>query len=98
MYCLIADRGRGVTRMTLETLAKLPHVTGVKQVTKAVNKGKAVCVFVASDADGRVTQPLKALCGTAGVELVETATMSELGRACSIEVGSAAAAALAEKR
>ena len=84
--------------MTLETLAAMPHVTGVKQVTKAVNKGKASCVFVASDADGRVTRSLKELCADVGVELVESATMAELGRACSIEVGSAAAAALNESR
>ena len=98
MYCLIADRGRGVTRMTLETLASLPHVTGVKQVTKAVSKGKASCVFVANDADERVTQPLRKLCVENGVELVGTATMAELGKACSIDVGSAAAAALKESR
>ena len=83
--------------MTLEILKALPHVTGVKQVTKAVSKGKSTCVFVACDADDYVTRPLKDLCGEAGVELVETATMAELGKACSIEVGSAAAAALAEK-
>ena len=84
--------------MTLETLATMTHVTGVKQVTKAVNKGKAVCVFVASDADERVTRSLKDLCANVGVELVESATMAELGKACSIEVGSAAAAALNETR
>ena len=84
--------------MTLETLAAMPHVTGVKQVTKAVGKGKAVCVFVANDADDRVTRPLRELCAGNGVELVESATMAELGKACSIEVGSAAAAALQETR
>lgn len=83
--------------MTLETLKALPHVTGVKQVTKAVSKGTAICVFVACDADDYVIRPLKDLCGKAGVELVETATMAELGKTCAIEVGSAAAAALAEK-
>ena len=83
--------------MTLETLAETPHVTGVKQVMKAVSKGKALCVFVANDADERVTRPLKKLCVENGVELVGTATMAELGKACSIEVGSAAAAALSEK-
>ncbi len=82
--------------MTLETLAATPHVTGVKQVTKAVSKGKAACVFVASDADERVTRSLKEMCAGVGVELVESATMAELGKACSIEVGSAAAAALHE--
>lgn len=84
--------------MTLETLATMPHVTGVKQVTKAVGKNRAVCVFVASDADARVTRPLRELCAEAGVELVEEATMAELGKACSIDVGSAAAAALKENR
>lgn len=84
--------------MTLETLAAMPHVTGVKQVTKAVGKGKASCVFVASDADDRVTRPLKELCAESGVELVGSATMAELGKACSIDVGSAAAAALSENR
>ena len=86
-----------VAQMTLETLAKVPHVTGVKQVTKAVSKGRAVCVFVASDADERVTRSLKGLCSEAGVELVESATMAELGKACSIDVGSAAAAALQDR-
>ena len=84
--------------MILETLKALPHVTGVKQVTKAVNKGKAACVFIAGDADGRVTQPLKELCKQTNVELIETATMAEIGKACSIEVGSAAAAALSDNR
>ena len=84
--------------MTLETLAKTPHVTGVKQVTKAVSKGKASCVFVANDADDRVTRSLRELCAGSGVELVDTATMAELGKACSIDVGSAAAAALNETR
>ena len=83
--------------MTLETLAETPHVTGVKQVTKAVNKGRAMCVFVANDADDHVTRSLRELCAEHGVELVGTATMAELGKACSIEVGSAAAAALSEK-
>ncbi len=84
--------------MTLATLAETPHVTGVKQVMKAVSKGKALCVFVANDADERVTRPLKELCVENGVELVDTATMAELGKACSIDVGSAAAAALNETR
>ena len=103
MYCLVTDRAEGlvlgsVAQMTLETLAAMPHVTGVKQVTKAVSKGKAACVFVASDADERVTRSLKELCAEVGMELVESATMAELGKACSIEVGSAAAAALKESR
>ena len=84
--------------MTLEMLKALPHATGAKQVAKAVSKGRATCVFIARDAAAHITRPLKDLCAKAGVELVETATMEEIGKACSIEVGSAAAAALAEDR
>ena len=64
--------------MTLETLAAMPHVTGVKQVTKAVNRGQAACVFLACDADDRVTKPLASLCEEVGISLVRTATMAEL--------------------
>ncbi len=84
--------------MTLETLKALPHVTGVKQVMKAVNKKKASCVFLAVDADARVTRPLREACAEVGIELVDTVTMEDLGRACSIDVGAAAAAALSESR
>ncbi|MFC2343342.1 MAG: L7Ae/L30e/S12e/Gadd45 family ribosomal protein [Negativicutes bacterium] len=84
----------GVTDMTLETLKKEPHVTGLKQVSKAVSKGDAQCVFLAVDADERVRLPLQVLCDEKRVPVVNTATMADLGRACSIEVGAAAAAIL----
>ena len=80
--------------MTLDTLKNADRVIGFKQVTKAVNKGLAACVFAADDADGRVTEPLKELCSQKGVELVRVPTMEEIGKACSIEVGAAAAALL----
>ena len=44
--------------MTLESLRDAERVIGVKQVTKAVQKSRADAVFLADDADGRVTQPL----------------------------------------
>ena len=84
--------------MTLEALAKARHITGVKQVGKAVERGKAACVFIAGDAERHITEPLRALCADRGVEVEETATMAELGKACGIAVGSAAAAALTENR
>ena len=80
--------------MTLESLKNAPHVTGLKQVSKIVGKGDAKCVFVAVDADVRVTKPLKALCEEKGVPVNDTATMAEIGKACTIEVGAAAAALL----
>lgn len=80
--------------MTLEALEKAKKVIGVKQVIKSVNKGSAVCVFMASDADEHVVEQLREACNQNNVEMVETVTMAELGKACAIEVGAAAAAAV----
>lgn len=80
--------------MTLDNLMKTRHVTGVKQVTKAVHKGTAKCVFLASDADQSVTALLKEACEAKKIEVVNDVTMRELGKACSIEVGASAAAVL----
>lgn len=81
--------------MTIEmqkALQEAHKVTGLKQVTKAVNKGKATRVFLAQDADEHITAPVKELCLAKGIGVDETATMAELGEACQIEVGAAAAA------
>ena len=80
--------------MTLETLQTVDKVMGLKQVTKAVKKGRATCVFLAGDADTKVVEPLKSLCEQENVNVVIVATMKELGDACSLEVGTATAAAL----
>lgn len=80
--------------MALEALKTSARVIGVKQVTKVVNKDLASRVFVAIDADIRVLAPLKNLCAEKNVEVIETATMTEIGNACAIEVGAAAAAIL----
>ena len=80
--------------MTLESLKGAARVIGVKQVTKAVQKSQADAVFLADDADGHVTEPLLHLADEIGVPVVHVPTMQELGKACSIEVGAAAAAVL----
>ena len=43
----------GVKRMQLDELKKAEHVTGIKQVTKAINRDQVLCVFLGSDADGK---------------------------------------------
>lgn len=78
--------------MTLDALKTADRVIGVKQVGKAVKRGEATQVFLASDADARVVEPLRTLCSEAGVPVDETAALKELGTACGIEVGAAAAA------
>ena len=76
----------------LTELTSKPRVVGAKQVRRAVEMGRAVKVFVARDADPRVTEPITAMCGQRGVEVHTDATMKELGAACGIAVGAAVAA------
>lgn len=78
--------------MSLDALKTAKKVIGVKQVTKAVTKGIAETVFVAADADKRVIQPLVEVCSRHSIAVEEVPSMLELGQACSIEVGAAAAA------
>ncbi|WP_299447755.1 ribosomal L7Ae/L30e/S12e/Gadd45 family protein [uncultured Phascolarctobacterium sp.] len=81
--------------MTLEALKQAEQRTvGVKQTEKAVLKQAAEVVYIACDADERVTGKLLALCQEKQVPTVTTEAMLEIGRACSINVKAAAAAIL----
>ena len=46
------------------------HVVGVKQTAKAVEKGTAKLVFIAADADIRISRPLLESCEAAGVKVI----------------------------
>ena len=80
--------------MLTELTAK-DKVVGLKQTRRALAAGQAARVFLARDADPHITEPLEAICGLAGVPVEESYTMSELGSACGIAVGTAACAILA---
>lgn len=69
---------------------------GSKQTIKALERGVAKIVYVARDADEHIIRPLVDLCKSKNVELVWVDTMLALGKACGIEVGSAAAAVIEE--
>ena len=69
-------------------------VVGSKQLRKAVNAGRARCVFLAENADPALTDSLEELCAGKKIPITWVATMADLGRACGIEVGAAAAAAV----
>jgi large subunit ribosomal protein L7A len=79
-----------------ENLKEAKKVIGAKQVTKAVEKGLAVQVYVAQDADKRITEPLILLCQEKNIAVEQAPSMSELGKSCAIEVGAAAVAVLKE--
>lgn len=70
------------------------RTVGAKQTLKALQTGRVMVLFVAHDADDRVTAELTRLAAEAGVDRVLVPSMRELGKACGIDVGAAAAAIL----
>ncbi len=78
----------------LTELTEQPRAVGAKQTKRAVEGGRAVKVFLASDADPRIVDPIDALCREKGVGVERGCSMRELGRACGIAVGAAVAAVL----
>ena len=77
----------------MERLSGSEKVVGLKQVRRAVTEGRVNLVFLACDADPRLTEALEELCNAHGVTVVWDYTMAQLGKACGIAVGTAAAAA-----
>ncbi len=75
----------------LEILKTDNKAIGIKQSLKAVENGQALKVFIARDADGRVTRDLQELCIQRSIEVVFVDSMKQLGRACGISVGASAA-------
>lgn len=80
----------------MERLSGSEKVVGLKQVRRAVTTGSADLVFLACDADPRLTESLEELCNEHGVNVVWDYTMAQLGKACGIAVGTAAAAVAAK--
>lgn len=78
----------------LTELAASNKVVGVKQSSRAIREGRAVKVFLASDADPALTGPIRELCARQGVLVEDEASMAQLGRACRITVGASVAAVL----
>lgn len=65
---------------------------GAKQAAKAVELGVVEEVYIAEDADPRVTSKIIGPCHKASIKLTYVDTMKELGKACGIEVGAAVVA------
>ena len=79
----------------LTVLSKAKHIVGAKQIRKALTAGSARRVYLAKNADPAITEPLIALCQHHCVEYAWVKSMTDLGQACGIEVGAAAAAIVA---
>ncbi|MBC7075267.1 MAG: ribosomal L7Ae/L30e/S12e/Gadd45 family protein [Syntrophomonadaceae bacterium] len=82
--------------MALEELKSGARVIGTRQVKKALNKGIVKKVYIASDAEPHIIEPIKQLCQQNQVEIEVVDKMVTLGDICGIEVGSATAALLNE--
>lgn len=67
-------------------------IVGTKQLRKQLSRGGVRRVYLALDADPAITVPLEALCGEKGVPCSWVKRMLDLGCACGIDVGAAAAA------
>ena len=66
-----------------------------RRIHSLIQGRRTALVFLAEDADPRITGPVETLCRENGVETESVPTMTELGAACGISVGSAVAAILA---
>ena len=80
----------------LNELKNSPKVVGIKQLRKALSRGALLRIFLADNADPALTEPIAAQAEAQGVPVERVSTMKELGQACSIAVGAAAAGLLRE--
>ena len=72
------------------------RTVGTNQTMKALMQMVAKQLYIARDADERVVTPVLALAREKGVPVLWVETMKQLGKACGIEVGAAAAAIIEE--
>ncbi len=80
--------------MTLEDLKTAAFVVGMKETERAIEKGEASSVFIASDCDERISAPLAEACRLSDIPVNQDFTKKDLGRACGIKVKAAAACIL----
>ena len=77
----------------LDELNTAKKVVGVKQLTKALRRGEISTVYLAKNAEPMLTGPVARLAEENAVAVRWIPTMRELGAACGISVGAAAAGA-----
>ena len=88
------DITKDVSIVKCDTMAEIRRsqvVVGAKQFRKALRDNRIVKTYLAANADPAITDPIVRCCEENNICYVWVDTMSELGRACGIEVGAAAA-------
>ncbi len=71
-------------------------MVGTRQILRAAAQGLLDRVYLAADCEARVQRKIREVCAAADVPVEEIPTMKELGTACRIAVGCAAAGILKE--
>lgn len=69
-------------------------IVGAKQVKRALNLHEVEAVFIALDADEKVTDEITRICEEKHIKVIHINNMKELGDACLIDVNAATAALL----
>ncbi len=80
----------------LNELNVCKRTVGIKQTRRAIREGLARKVYLAADADPALVEELRELCVQRSIPVEEAFTMRQIGAACTIAVGAAAAAVLQE--
>ena len=70
------------------------RIVGLKQVLKGINQDRFAKIYIASDVDEVLRQKVISACNKKGACYEEVFSMQELGVACQIDVGAAAAGVL----
>ena len=89
------DTKKDISIVKCDTMAEIRRdnvVVGMKQLKKALRAGRIQTAYFAADADPAVTETAAEMCSSNNVPVVWVKTMSQLGKACGIDVGAAAAA------
>ena len=89
------DTKKDVSIVQCDTMAEISRanvVVGIKQLKKALRAGRVQTAYFAADADPAVTEPVAETCSSQNIPVVWVKTMTQLGKACGIDVGAAAAA------
>ena len=66
--------------------SKKHFIIGAKQVKNAIKTGKAAKVYIASDCDSNISDPVRDAAEAYNVEIIYISTRKELGAMCGIDV------------
>ncbi|HAE91953.1 ribosomal L7Ae/L30e/S12e/Gadd45 family protein [Tissierella praeacuta] len=67
-------------------------IVGAKQVKRALNSQEIEAVFIAKDAENKITDEIKEICIDKHIQVIYVDNMKKLGDACGIDVNAATAA------